>query len=102
MDNKRPEGIFCIKCGRESASKEFPINIPRKTHFVKGGLFNTEIMKKAVIPMCEECHASFLSDLKLQHKYVKIKKNGLIIKPEGNEKWISLRRWVFGGKSVNK
>jgi len=102
MSNNLPEGINCIKCGIKSASKEFPINIPRKTHFGQGGLFNTEIMKKAVVPMCEECHASFLSDPKLQRKYVKIKKGGLIIKPEGDEKWMSLKRWVFGGESKAK
>ena len=102
MSNKLPEGINCIRCSVKHATKEFPINIPRKTHFGQGGLFNTEIMKKAVVPLCEECHTSFLGDLKLQHKYIKVKKGGLIIKPEGNEKWISLRRWVFGGKSVNE
>ena len=99
MTAKLPEGIFCIKCGTAAASKEFPIDIPRTTHFGKGGLFNTEIMKKAVVPMCEECHSYFLKNPKIKRKYVKIKSGGLIIKPEDHDKWISLRRWVFGGKN---
>jgi len=102
MASKLPEGINCIKCGKKPASKEFPISIPRKTHFGQGGLFNTEIMKKAVVPLCEECHASFLKNPKIKKQHVKIKKGGLIIRPEGGEKWISLRRWVFGDKSKSK